>query len=221
METSLCLVNRLKCSSIRSYKHWSIYINTEFSIAIWSHKTCWSTQPVRTSSLLTLVWRVLLAYRSRRTLMKSSLYGIGALKSSLAKKHILSELISGQLGASSRKWCSESHSSWATPKLTKSSKFSRFSVHQMRTTGLMHLNLATSRGPSPSSQACLWVTIHPHLTSSRSTCFLAWSHWILTDAFRLWQPSNIPTSMTWTEPAWISANNSSELFFASFFTINY
>ena len=174
METNLCLVNRPKCSSIRSCKHWSIYINTEFSIAIWSHRTCWLTRPVRTSNLLTLVWRVLSAYRLRLTHMKWSLYGIGALRSSLARKPILLELIFGQQDASSRKWCSVSHFSWVTPKLTKSSKSSRSLVHQMRTTGQMHLSLVTSKGPSPSSRACPWAITHRHLTSSKSTYSPVW-----------------------------------------------
>ena len=217
MVTSLCPVNRLKASSTRSSKHWSTCISTEFSTVISSHKTCWSIRAVRTSSWLTLVWRVLSAYPLRLIHMRWSLFGIGALKFSLARKHILSELIFGQQGASSRKWCSAGPFSWEIPKLTKSSKYSRSLVLQTRTTGRMPSNSATSNQPSPSSVACLWLNIHRPSTSSRSTCWPVWLRWTPTDAYLHWPPSNTPTSMTWTGRALISANNSSEQFFASFF----
>ena len=215
MATSLCHVSKLKASSIRSCKHWSICTSTEFSTAIWSRKTCWLTQAVRTSSLLTLDWHERSACPLRRTLTKWSLSGIGAPKFSSARKHILLELIYGQLGASSQKWCNVGLFSWVTPKLTKSSKFSRSLVHQMRTTGPMLSNLVTSNRPSPSSAACPWSSTHPHSTSWRWTCWQDWLRWIPTDAYQHWLPSSTLTLMIWTEPASIIANNSSERLFAS------
>ena len=196
MATSPCLVNRPKASSIRSCRPWSTFTSTEFSTVTWSRKTCWLTQAVRTSSLLTLDWHELSVYPSRRTPTKWSLSGIGAPKFSSARKHILLELIYGQLGASSLKWCNVGHFSWVTPKLIKSSKFSRSLVHQMRTTGPMLSNLATSNRPSPSSAACPWLSTHPRSTSWRWTCWQDWLRWIPTGAYRHWLPSSTPTLMT-------------------------
>ena len=127
--------------------------------------------------------------------MRLSHFGIAAPKFCSVRKPTAWESISGLQVVFSQKWSSVDPCLWVTPRLTRSSKFSKSWVRQMRIIGQMHWSYQTLNRLSPSSAAFTWASIHPRWMSSRWIFFQALWHWTQIDAFQLWQLFSIPTSM--------------------------
>lgn len=109
-----------------------------------------------------------------------------------------SVLIFGLPVVFSQRWYKEDLYSWEIQRLTRFSRFSRYLELLMKTIGLMHSSWRISSLLSPSSVASPWLSIHPLLTSSKSTCLAVWLLLTLTRELVRFRRCTTHTSTRWT-----------------------
>jgi len=136
----------------RFYSHWCTATNDALYTVTWSHKMCWSTTIPRTSRYATSGLHAVLSCRWRLSRTKWSLCGSGRLKSSWARRGTTWAWTSGPLAASWLKWLTASHSSRATLRLTKYSRYSRARARLITPLGLALKISPTSKSHSLSGK---------------------------------------------------------------------